>query len=95
MRVVPIYQCFFFTVGHIEFWENIESSSDEAINALLSQRLAAENWEAAEAWLQDQLICRIVAPGSYSADAQVLTGNGEDEASHHEQSGSRVDGENQ
>ena len=31
----------------------------------------------------------------HSADEQVRTGNGEDEASHHEQSGSRVDGENE
>jgi hypothetical protein len=61
-RVVPIYQCFFFAAGRIEYWENIDSDSDGAIEAFLSQRLAAENWEAAEAWAEDKLICRIVAP---------------------------------
>jgi hypothetical protein len=61
-RVVPVYQCFFFAAGRIEYWENIDSDSDGAIEALLSQRLAAENWEAAEAWVEDKLICRIVAP---------------------------------
>jgi hypothetical protein len=61
-RVVGVYQCFFFAAGQIEYWENIESDSDEAIQALLSQRLSAENWEAAEAWAQDKLVCRIVGP---------------------------------
>jgi hypothetical protein len=60
--VVAVYQCFFFAAGRIEYWENIESNSEGAMQALLSQRLSAENWEAAEAWSQDQLICRIVAP---------------------------------
>ena len=61
-RVVPGYQCFFFAAGRIEYWENIESDSEEAIQVLLTRQLCAENWEAAEAWSQDQLICRIVAP---------------------------------
>jgi hypothetical protein len=61
-RIVPVYQCFFFAAGQIELWENIESDSDAAIQALLSQRLATENWEAAEAWTQDKLVCRIVGP---------------------------------
>jgi hypothetical protein len=52
-RVVPVYQCFFFAAGRIDCWENIESDSDAAIEVLLSQRLAAGNWEAAEAWAQD------------------------------------------
>ena len=61
-RIVPVYQCFFFAAGRIDYWENIESDSDAAIEVLLSQRLAAGNWEAAEAWAQDKLICRVVAP---------------------------------
>ena len=61
-RVVPVYQCFFFAAGRIEYWENIESDSDEAIEVLLSKRLSAGNWEAAEAWAEDKLICRIPAP---------------------------------
>ena len=62
MCVVPVYQCFFFAAGRVDCWENIESDSDAAIELLLSRRLAAGNWEAAEAWAQDKLICRIVAP---------------------------------
>jgi hypothetical protein len=62
MCVVPVYQCFFFAAGKIEYWENIEGDSAEVIEVLLSKRLSAENWEAAEAWAQDKLICRIVAP---------------------------------
>jgi hypothetical protein len=76
---VPIYQCFFFILDHIEYWENIESNSDGEVTALLNQRLAVENWEAAEAWLQNRLICRIAALGGPGADAQVRTGNGADE----------------
>jgi hypothetical protein len=68
-RVVPIYQCFFFTAGQLEYWENIESDSDGAIESLLSQRLSTENWEAAEAWAQDEFICRISAPVSRSVSA--------------------------
>ena len=40
-RVVPVYQCFFFAAGRIDYWENIESASDAAIEVLLRQRLAA------------------------------------------------------
>ena len=90
-RVVPVYQCFFFAAGRIEYWENIEGDSGEAIEALLSQRLAAKKWEAAEAWTQDQLICRIVAPAGRSTDTQVSTGNGEDNASRQPRSASRGD----
>ena len=59
--VVPVYQCFFFAAGRIEYWENIESDSDEAIQTLLTERLSAESWEAAEAWVHNKLVCRIVA----------------------------------
>jgi hypothetical protein len=68
-RVVPVYQCFFFAAVRIGYWENIDSDSDGAIEALLSQRLAAENWEAAEGWVQGNLICRIVAPAVSSENA--------------------------
>jgi hypothetical protein len=66
---VPVYQCFFFAAGRIDYWENIESDSDGAIESLLSQRRSTENWEAAEAWAQDELICRIPAPVSRSTTA--------------------------
>jgi hypothetical protein len=89
MRIVAIYQCLFFTVDHIDYWENIESNSDGEIKALLNQRLAAGNWQAAEAWLQDVQVCRIAALESHRADARLRTGNGED--SPPEQAGSRVD----
>ena len=92
IHVVPTYECFFFIGGHIEYWENIESNSAEQIKVLLEQRLAAENWEAAEAWLQDRLICRIVAVASFREDERVRTDNGEDHASLHGQSGGRVNG---
>ena len=70
-RAVPVYPCFFFAAGRIEYWENIESDSDEAIEVLLSERLSAGNWEAAEAWTQDKLICRIVAPVCHPVSAVV------------------------
>jgi hypothetical protein len=44
----------FFVAGRIEYWENIESYSDEVIEVLLTRQLCAENWEAAEAWSRDQ-----------------------------------------
>jgi hypothetical protein len=69
--VVMVYQCFFFSAGRIEYWENIESNSDGAIQALLSQRLSTEYWEAAEAWAQDKLICRIAAPVGRPVSARV------------------------
>jgi len=51
--------CSTHAAGRIEYWENIESDSDEVIEVLLRRRLSAGNWEAAEAWAQDELICRI------------------------------------
>ena len=61
----------FFAAGRIDYWENIESDADAAIEVLLSQRLAAGNWEAAEAWAQDKLICRIVAPVGHPVSTTV------------------------
>ena len=73
--VVAVYQCFFFAAGRIDYWENIESYSDEVIEVLLTRQLCAENWEAAEAWSQDQLICRIVAPVGRPVSATVDGGS--------------------
>jgi hypothetical protein len=58
----------FLRRGRIEYWENIESDSDEAIQTLLNERLSAESWEAAEAWVHNKLVCRIVAPTGRSTD---------------------------
>jgi hypothetical protein len=67
-RVVGVYQCFFFAADRIAYWENIESDSDQAIEALLRQRISTENWKTAEAWAHDKLICRISAPAGRSSD---------------------------
>ena len=63
----PVYQCLFFAAGRIDYWENIKSDSDAAIEVLLRQQLSTENWEAAEAWARDKLICRIIASQTSSA----------------------------
>ena len=68
-RVVAVYQCFFFTADRIACWENIESDSQVAIEALIKQRLSEESWEAAEAWAQNKLVCRISAAAGRSPDA--------------------------
>ena len=58
------YQCLFFKEQRIGYWENLEADADHSIEALLEEKLAEGEWEAAEAWRDDVLICRAVRVGS-------------------------------
>ena len=66
----PVYQCFFYAGGRIDYWENIKSNSDAAIEVLLRQQLSMENWEAVEAWARDKLICRIIGSRTLAHDSK-------------------------
>jgi len=90
---MAIYQCFFYSDGRIVFWENLESESNEGISDLLTRRLWSGEWNAAEAWLGDSLICRILVPANRNIDGgantQTQTDNFEENASRQQQSGGR------
>ena len=66
LGAMATYQCLFFKEQRIGYWENLEADADHSIKALLQERLADEEWEAAEAWRDDVLICRAVRVGSAS-----------------------------
>ena len=58
------YQCLFFTEQRVVYWENLAADAEHSIEALLQEKLAEGEWEAAEAWRDDVLICRAVRVGS-------------------------------
>ena len=66
LGAMATYQCLFFKEQRIGYWENVAAVGDRSILALLEERLAKEDWEAAEAWRNNMLICRAVRPGSAS-----------------------------
>ena len=66
LGAMATYQCLFFKEQRIGYWENLEADADHSIKALLQERLADEEWEAAEAWQDDVLICRAMRVGSAS-----------------------------
>ena len=55
---MTVYQCFFFSNGRIEYWENVECEAYPELKLLLGRRISEENWDVIEAWMGDQLICR-------------------------------------
>ena len=57
---MALFQCFYFTDSSIGYWENLECSADTHLSALLQQQLSIEHWHIAEAWRQDNLVCRVV-----------------------------------
>lgn len=57
-----IYNCFFFYMGRIIYWENIECESNDAIEDVLRSKLSRGEWDAGEAWIMDKLVCRIQKP---------------------------------
>ena len=98
-REMAMYQCFFYSDGIIVFWENLESESNEEIADLLTRRLCSGKRNAAEAWLGDDLICRILVPANRNIDGgantQTQTDNFEENASCQQQSGGRGSGDGQ
>ena len=54
-----VYQCLFFLSGSIGYWENVASISDDSIQMVLEQQLSGSEWDAAEAWIDDKLACRV------------------------------------
>jgi len=54
-----VYQCLFFSFGSISYWENVASISVDSIETVLEERLSGSEWDAAEAWIDDKLACRI------------------------------------
>jgi hypothetical protein len=66
LAAMPTYECLFFKKQRIGYWENVAADGDHSILALLKERLAKEDWEAAEAWHNNMLICRALRPGSTS-----------------------------
>ena len=53
------YQCFFFSEGVIQFWENVEVDAEIHLPAALRSRLFEDEWTFAEAWLGETLVCRV------------------------------------
>ncbi|HZT18366.1 MAG TPA: hypothetical protein VFA23_03125 [Dongiaceae bacterium] len=65
---MALFQCFFFSDGRIGYWENIERDTEASLRSKLLNMLCDGEWEAAEAWRDDRLVCRALrlANGSCS-----------------------------
>jgi hypothetical protein len=58
---MAIYLCLFFKDGKVVYWENIGAGADSCIRAVLMAMMTTNEWEAAEAWQGEVLVCRIEA----------------------------------
>jgi hypothetical protein len=54
------YECLFFRLGFVAYWENIEAESQAALRAMLEAMILDEGWESVEAWREDVLVFRIM-----------------------------------
>ena len=57
------YQCLFFRDGRVGYWENVVVDGDVSIEAPLKDMRAEGEWDSAEAWRDDALVCRVTSPG--------------------------------
>ena len=57
------YQCLFFRDERVGYWENVRADGDVSIEARLKDMQAEGEWDSAEAWRDDVLVCRIMGPG--------------------------------
>ena len=78
---MAVFQCFFFSNGYIEYWENIEREAQGSLRTLFQHLLSEGEWDAAEAWRHDRLVCQVVrfAPGRFdcSLDCPATLASGE------------------
>ena len=56
---MAIYQCFFFSEGRIRNWENVECETISSLKSLLARGLVNGAWDAAEGWMQDDMVYRV------------------------------------
>jgi hypothetical protein len=68
---MPVYECLFFANGRVEYLENLECSNEASLRPLLQQLLAEEEWDAAEAWRHDKLVCQVIRFGDGRIDCSL------------------------
>ena len=56
---MAIYQCFFFSEGRIRNWENVECETISSLKSLLTRHLVNGAWDAAEGWMQDDMVYQV------------------------------------
>jgi hypothetical protein len=57
---MPIYECFFFSNGHVRYFENLECDNEASLRPLFQKLISKEEWDAAEAWRHERLVCRVI-----------------------------------
>jgi hypothetical protein len=57
---MPIYECLFFSHGRVKYVENLECDNEASLRPLFQRLLSKEEWDAAEAWRQERLVCRVI-----------------------------------
>ena len=57
---MPIYECMFFLHGRVDYVENLERDNEASLRPLFLQLLSKDEWDAAEAWRHEKLVCRVI-----------------------------------
>jgi hypothetical protein len=56
---MPIFQCYFFSGNRIDYVENLECDNVATLRSVLERLLSDREWDAAQAWKHDRLICEV------------------------------------
>jgi hypothetical protein len=57
---MPTYECLFFSHGRVDYVENLECDNEASLRLLFQQLLSKKEWDAAEAWRHEKLVCRVI-----------------------------------
>ena len=68
---MPIYECLFFSRGRVDYLENLECDNEASLRPLFQQLLTWKEWDAAEAWKHDRLVCQVIRFGNGRVDCSL------------------------
>jgi hypothetical protein len=56
---MTIFQCYFFSGNRIDYVENLACDSVATLRSVLERLFSDGEWDAAQAWNRDRLICEV------------------------------------
>jgi hypothetical protein len=68
---MSIYECFFFSNGHVGYFENLECDNEASLRLLFQKLISGDKWDAAEAWRHEKLVCRVIRFANGRIDCSV------------------------
>ena len=68
---MSIYECFFFSNSHVGYFENLECDNEASLRPLFQKLISRGEWDAAEAWRHEKLVCRVMKFANGRIDCSV------------------------